>query len=229
MSDLPDYYAILEIAPQATEEEVKKAYKKAALKWHPDRVSVDSPERPKRTKRFQAINDAYYTLSDKTRRRDYDDARRYHTGGSWTFDDAADDEVPRPPPQQASGGIPSWFNMFGFGGAAPADGTQPDSFANQQFESAFEEMMHDEDLADDNKQPTKRFWTIVGGISGGAMGFIFGDVVGMVPGAIAGSKAGAIRDAKGKSVYKVFQSLDQGQKARILSELAAKLFSGAIS
>jgi len=51
----------------------------------------------------------------------------------------------------------------------------------------------------------------------------------MVPGAIAGSKAGAIRDAKGKSVYKVFQALDQGQKARILSELAAKLFSGAIS
>ncbi len=69
----------------------------------------------------------------------------------------------------------------------------------------------------------------MGGISGGAMGFIFGDVVGMVPGAIAGSKAGAIRDAKGKSVYKVFQSLDQGQKAKILSELAAKIFSGAIS
>lgn len=118
--------------------------------------------------------------------------------------------------------------MFGFGSNA-ASGEQKNAFADQQFESAFEEMMHEEDLADDNNAPTKRFWTIVGGISGGAMGFIFGDVVGMVPGAIAGSKAGAIRDAKGKSVYKVFQSLDQGQKARILSELAAKLFSGAIS
>jgi len=226
MSDLPDYYAILEITPNAAEDEVKKAYKKAALKWHPDRVPADSPERPKRTKRFQAINDAYYTLSDKTRRRDYDDARRFHTGSTFTFDDEADEEVPRPPPQ-SSGGTPSWFNMFGFG--RPADGAQANQFADQQFESAFEEMMHDEDLADDNNAPTKRFWTIVGGISGGAMGFIFGDVVGMVPGAIAGSKAGAIRDAKGKSVYKVFQSLDQGQKARILSELAAKLFSGAIS
>jgi len=229
MSDLPDYYAILEIAPKATEEEVKKAYKRAALKWHPDRVSVDSPERPKRTKRFQAINDAYYTLSDLTRRRDYDEARKYHAGSTFTFDDPADEDVPRPPPQQSGGGTPSWFNMFGFGGAKAADGTQSNAFADQQFESAFEEMMHEEDLADDNHAPTKRFWTIVGGISGGAMGFIFGDVVGMVPGAIAGGKAGAIRDAKGKSVYKVFQSLDQGQKARILSELAAKLFSGAIS
>ena len=166
--------------------------------------------------------DAYYTLSDKTRRRDYDEARRFNTGSSFTFDDEADEDVPRPPPQ--AGATPSWFNMFGFG-----KDTQGNQFADQQFESAFEEMMHEENLADDNNAPTKRFWTIVGGISGGAMGFIFGDVVGMVPGAIAGSKAGSIRDAKGKSVYKVFQSLDQGQKARILSELAAKLFSGAIS
>jgi diphthamide biosynthesis protein 4 len=170
-------------------------------------------------------NDAYYTLSDKTRRRDYDDARKFHTGSTFTFDDSADEEeVPRPPPQ--AGATPSWFNMFGFGRGGDS---QESHFADQQFESAFEEMMHEDDLADENHAPTKRFWTIVGGISGGAMGFIFGDVVGMVPGAIAGSKAGAIRDAKGKSVYKVFQSLDQGQKARILSELAAKLFSGAIS
>jgi diphthamide biosynthesis protein 4 len=170
-------------------------------------------------------NDAYYTLSDKTRRRDYDDARKFHTGSTFTFDDSADEEeVPRPPPQ--AGATPSWFNMFGFGRGGD---NQESQFADQQFESAFEEMMHEDELADENHAPTKRFWTIVGGISGGAMGFIFGDVVGMVPGAIAGSKAGAIRDAKGKSVYKVFQSLDQGQKARILSELAAKLFSGAIS
>jgi hypothetical protein len=123
--------------------------------------------------------------------------------------------------------MPSWFNMFGFGSST--SNTQQSDFANQQFESAFEEMMHDEDMADAQSRPNKRFWTVVGGISGGAMGFIFGDMVGAIPGAIAGSKAGAIRDAKGKSVYKVFQSLDQGQKARILSELAAKLFSGAIS
>ncbi|RMZ80660.1 hypothetical protein DV738_g2659, partial [Chaetothyriales sp. CBS 135597] len=73
MSDpLPDYYAILEITTTATDLEIKTAYKKAALKWHPDRVPVDSPERGKRTKKFQQINDAYYTLSDPRRRREYD-------------------------------------------------------------------------------------------------------------------------------------------------------------
>lgn len=119
--------------------------------------------------------------------------------------------------------------MFGFGGGGASSASQRSQFADQQFEGVFEEMMQEDDLADANAVPTKRFWTIVGGISGGAMGFIFGDVVGMIPGAIAGSKAGAIRDAKGKSVYKVFQSLDQQSKARILADLAAQLFSGAIS
>ena len=65
------------------------------------------------------------------------------TGSTFTFDDSADEEVPRPPPQ--AGSTPSWFNMFGFG--QTADG-QRNQFADQQFESAFEEMMHDEDLAD---------------------------------------------------------------------------------
>lgn len=86
-----------------------------------------------------------------------------------------------------------------------------------------------EPLADDHNKPTKRFWTIVGGVSGASLGFIMGNVVGAMVGATAGSKLGAVRDAKGKSVFEVFQSLDQNHKARILSELAAKLFSGAIS
>jgi len=229
MSELPDYYAILEVAPNAAEIDIKKAYKKAALKWHPDRVPTDSPERPKRTKRFQAINDAYYTLSDATRRRDYDDARRFHTGSTFTFDDDADEDVPRP--DQKTGGTGSWMpnmaHMFGFGGGAA--GNQEGGFADAQFKSAFEEMMQEENLADGNKQPAGRFWSIVGGVSGAALGYIFGNVPGAAVGAAAGSKAGGIRDAKGKSVYEVFGTLDQGAKARLLSELAAKIFSGAIS
>ncbi|OAP62213.1 hypothetical protein AYL99_04416 [Fonsecaea erecta] len=222
MSELPDYYAILEVAPDSDQEAIKRAYKKAALKWHPDRVAADSDERPKRTKMFQRINDAYYTLSEPTRRREYDEARRFH--GTASFDESADEDIPRPPPQA---GGQSWFNMFGFG--RPAGDTQEDQFANDQFRNAFEEMMQEDDLADDSHTPTKRFWTIAGGISGGVLGFIVGNSVGMVTGAAAGSRMGAIRDKHQKSVYEVFQSLEQGQKARILSELAAKLFSGAIS
>lgn len=178
---------------------------------------------------FQKINDAYYTLSEPTRRRDYDDARSFSSGtGSTTFDDDefADEEVPRRP----AGGGTSWANMFGFGNKA--EGTQEDSFANDQFRGAFEEMMGDADMADregGTTVPNKRFWSIIGGISGFALGFIAGDIVGAIPGAAVGSKMGAIRDAKGKSVYAVFQSLDQSQRARVLSELASKILSGAIS
>lgn len=177
---------------------------------------------------FQRINDAYYTLSEPTRRRDYDEARSFSgSAGSTSFDDdEADEEIPR---AQASGGT-SWANMFGFG--KKADGAQEDAFANDQFRGAFEEMMGDADMADregGTAVPNKRFWSIIGGISGFALGFIAGDVVGAIPGAAIGSKMGSIRDAKGKSVYAVFQSLDQSQRSRVLSELASKILSGAIS
>ncbi|KAF3162114.1 hypothetical protein TWF751_011051 [Orbilia oligospora] len=52
-----------------------------ALQTHPDRVPVNHPERPSRTRQFQLVNDAYYTLSDPTRRRDYD-ATRVHRRSS---------------------------------------------------------------------------------------------------------------------------------------------------
>ena len=45
---------------------------------------------------------------------------------------------------------------------------------------------------------------------------------------MAGNRVGAIRDARGKSVYSVFQELPQSDKAKLLSELAAKVFSHAV-
>lgn len=77
-------------------------------------------------------------------------------------------------------------------------------------------------------KPTGKFWSLVGGLSGGAMGFIVANFTGAVAGAVAGNRLGAIRDAKGKSVYEVFRELPQGDKARLLSELAAKVFAHAV-
>ena len=54
-------------------------------------------------------------------------------------------------------------------------------------------------------RPTGKFWSVVGGLSGGAMGFIVANFPGAVAGAVAGNRLGAVRDAKGKSVYSVFQ------------------------
>ncbi|OAL49216.1 DnaJ-domain-containing protein [Pyrenochaeta sp. DS3sAY3a] len=222
-----DYYKVLEIDPKASQQQIRDAYKKAALKHHPDRVPSDSPERAARTKRFQQINDAYYTLSDATRRRDYDAARTYNsfTGTTATPDSDFEEEIPRT--QNAPGGFP--WSAFGFG-AAPAGTTEEshNRFSEEQFGGMFEEMLREEGMADQNSSPTGKFWSLVGGLSGGAMGFIVANFPGMVAGAVAGNRLGAVRDAKGKSVYSVFQELPQADKARLLSELAAKVFAKVV-
>jgi curved DNA-binding protein CbpA len=219
-----DYYKVLEIAPSATQSQVREAYKKAALKHHPDRVPSDSPERPARTKRFQQINDAYYTLSDPIRRRDYDDARSFHSGGSSTWEDA-DEEVPL---GGDTAGFKGWGDFFKstFGSNTPA---QEQERADTQFHDVFEEMMRDEGMAEGERAaPTGKFWSFVGGLSGGAMGFIVANFPGAIAGAVAGNRLGAIRDAKGKSVYAVFQELPQADKAKLLSDLAARVFAHAV-
>ncbi|KAL8908858.1 MAG: hypothetical protein Q9207_000584 [Kuettlingeria erythrocarpa] len=225
-----DYYKVLEISPNATQQQVRDAYKKLskyeqALKSHPDRVPSDSPERPARTKKFQKINDAYYTLSDPSRRRDYDSARSYHgfPGTSASDSDPEEEEIPRPNGPGASG-FP--WSAFGFGAK---NEQEEEKFSNEQFGSVFEEMLRDEGLAEGQEaKPTGKFWSLVGGLSGGAMGFIVANFPGALAGAVAGNRLGAVRDARGKSVYSVFQELPQGDKAKLLSELAAKVFAHAI-
>jgi curved DNA-binding protein CbpA len=219
---------------------------RAALKYHPDRVPQDSPERRTRTRKFQQINDAYYTLSDPTRRREYDATRTYQSfsssntnnapPGGFGFDADEDDEpeeqeIPRP--EGGTGGFGGFsfpWSAFGFGGAP--GGTTEDGhtrFANDQFGSVFEEMLREEGMAEgDNASPTGKFWSVIGGLSGGAMGFILANFPGMVAGAVAGNRLGHVRDAKGKSVYSVFQELPQADKARLLSDLAARVFASAV-
>ncbi|KAF2141818.1 uncharacterized protein K452DRAFT_358896 [Aplosporella prunicola CBS 121167] len=236
----PDYYKILDIAPKATQQQIRDAYKKAALKHHPDRVAADSPERAARTKRFQQINDAYYTLSDPTRRRDYDSARSFNnwTGG---FDDP-EEEIPtdnqqQQQQQQTGGGgwsFPSGFpwSAFGFGAndGGATQNNERERFNSEQFGSVFEEMLREEGMAEGQEaQPTGKFWSFVGGLSGGAMGFIIANFPGAVAGMVAGNRLGAVRDTRGKSVYAVFQELPQGDKAKLLTDLAAKVFAHAVS
>ncbi|CAK4029490.1 probable SIS1 Heat shock [Lecanosticta acicola] len=226
-----DYYATLEIPSTANPQQIRDAYKKAALRHHPDRVPADSPERTTRTKKFQQINDAYYTLSDATRKRDYDVTRNSFHGFPSSQDapaQDADEEVPRPEANSAGGGGGFPWSAFGFGGAAKNE-EDANRYSNEQFGSVFEEMMREEGMADEGNRPTKVFWSLVGAASGGAMGFIVANFPGAVAGAVAGNRLGAIRDKRGKSVYSVYQELEQPEKMRLLSELAQKVFAHAIS
>ncbi|CAD6448315.1 687ac2e0-5c11-4532-9d4c-ca559ac7424c [Sclerotinia trifoliorum] len=231
MSLPSDYYAVLGISSTATQQQIRDAYKKAALKSHPDRVPSDSPERGERTRKFQQINDAYYTLSEPSRRRDYDAARSYHGFGSGasTASTSMDDDEEIPDPTRGSGGVPGGFPWSSFGFSSKAKNAEEEQkFEDAQFGDVFEEMLREEGLAEDNNKPTGTFWSMLGGLSGGAMGFIVANFPGMLAGAVAGNRLGAVRDAKGKSVYAVFQELPQGDKARLLSQLAAKVFSHAV-
>lgn len=66
-----DHYVELGISRTATQEEVKKAYRKAALDHHPDRFP--DPEKKKvAEERFKKISSAYTVLSDKDKRAQYD-------------------------------------------------------------------------------------------------------------------------------------------------------------
>jgi len=63
-----DYYEVLGVPKSASSEEIKKAYRKLALKYHPDRNKGDKASETK----FKEASEAYHVLSDKERRSNYD-------------------------------------------------------------------------------------------------------------------------------------------------------------
>ena len=82
-----DYYSILEVNKTASDAEIKKAYRKLALKYHPDKNGGDTSSEEK----FKKISEAYQTLGDSKKRADYDLKQNPFTGhkkaGGFGFDD----------------------------------------------------------------------------------------------------------------------------------------------
>jgi curved DNA-binding protein len=75
--DYKDYYKILGVDRKASEEEIKRTYRKLALKYHPDR----NPGDKKAEEKFKEINEAYQVLSDPSKRSRYDQLGDSYT--SW--------------------------------------------------------------------------------------------------------------------------------------------------
>lgn len=90
MANKRDYYEVLEVTRTATVEEIKKAYKKKAIQYHPDK----NPGNPEAEEKFKEAAEAYEVLSDEQKRAKYD---RYghaapggfggHSGGGFSMDD----------------------------------------------------------------------------------------------------------------------------------------------
>src|SRR5512145_1840907 len=104
-----DYYEVLGVARDADEEEIKKAYRKLAIKYHPDKNPGDKSAE----ERFKEIGEAYEALSDPQKRAAYD---QY---GHDAFD-------PRRRAAGRGGGFHDPFEVFreAFGGAGGGGGIE---------------------------------------------------------------------------------------------------------
>ena len=63
-----NYYDILGVSKSASEAEIKKAYKKKAMQYHPDKNAGDKSAEAK----FKEVNEAYQTLGDTSKKKNYD-------------------------------------------------------------------------------------------------------------------------------------------------------------
>jgi DnaJ-class molecular chaperone len=126
---MSDYYSTLGLSKTATQDEIKQAYRKLAMKHHPDRTGGDDTE-------FKKIQEAYATLSDPEKRSQYDN--------------------PQPQGFQQFGGMPPGFedimsqmfgggNPFGFGGMG---GQRParNRTLNMQTQISLEDAFFGKDL-----------------------------------------------------------------------------------
>src|SRR3954464_4339158 len=127
-----DYYAVLGVPASASQDEIKKQYRKLAAKHHPDK----NPNDPKAADTFKGISEAYQTLGDAEKRKQYDQMRQLGAFGG--FGGGARGAGPRPggagvPPQGnvrfedfdigGLGGLGDIFSSM-FGGGAGARGPQ---------------------------------------------------------------------------------------------------------
>ena len=70
---MTDPYKVLGVAPDASDDEIKKAYRKMAAKYHPDKFATKSDQEKKNAEeKFKEINEAYAILSDPQKRAAYD-------------------------------------------------------------------------------------------------------------------------------------------------------------
>ena len=120
-----DYYKVLGVSRDADEREIKRAYRKQTLKYHPDKISSDEMSREEAEKKMASINEAYEVLGDpelKARFDNGDDPNDHDRGSSYQGS-----------PFGFQGGQPVFFRQ-GAGGSFSGGSFQfPQGFEGFQF------------------------------------------------------------------------------------------------
>lgn len=133
MAEKRDYYDVLGIEKGAEKKEVKKAYRKLAMKYHPD-VSDD----PESADKFKEISEAYAVLSDEEKRRTYDQYGHAGMGGysqEDIFNNINFEDIFKNMGfggfggSSQGGGFETIFDLFGFGGGSRNGPRQGDDLA----------------------------------------------------------------------------------------------------
>src|SRR6476661_3182838 len=104
-----DYYAVLGVSASATQDEIKKQYRKLAAKHHPDKNQSD----PKAADRFKEISEAYQVIGDAEKRKQYDQMRQLGAFG---------------------GGRPSGGPGAGYGGGFPGGAPGGGNYRYEEFD-----------------------------------------------------------------------------------------------
>lgn len=124
-----DYYGVLGVNKNATQDEIKKAYKKLARKYHPDL----NPNDPNAKQKFQEVNEANEVLSDPEKRKKYD-----AYGENWKHADEFEAQRQRYQQQsRASGGFGGGYRSSPDGGGFSGNFNGEEGEFSDFFESLF--------------------------------------------------------------------------------------------
>ncbi|OQD71272.1 hypothetical protein PENPOL_c001G03268 [Penicillium polonicum] len=166
-------YDALSVKPDATQDEIKKAYRKAALKHHPDK----NKDNPQAADRFKDVSQAYEVLSDPEKRKIYDQfGLEYLMRGG-----------PAPPPPGGGGGGAAGFDGgmpggFNFGGMPGGGGGRKFHFSTGHGGGGFS--------FSDANDTFRTFAKDGGGGMGGMGGMDEEDIISMLAGGLGGGGGG---------------------------------------
>ena len=137
MAEKRDYYEVLGVDRNADQKTIKKAYRKLAMKYHPD-VNKEDPDAEEK---FKEISEAYGVLSDESKKQQYDQFGHAGMGGfsqedifsNINFEDIFSGFG-------GSSGFGSIFDLFGFGGGhnSPRNGPIPGNDIGQTLPALFQ-------------------------------------------------------------------------------------------